>query len=208
LWLVSRQNKNAATASATQRSLAMLENNVRWLSWIPSHWRSAQKAEGVAGEPAYRPRNIARIPLAPGIRRVSPGKLIRPWAWQAGINLLCHEEWRHPRTPPRSASRPARGTAVPLLVAVYRGAESDSGCAGFEDRGRLTDETTVRSPRPASMEAMLSWTFTLSRTTRTPRSTTVSKFSSVMGTSDGRCWGAGPSLARTSVVKRGNWMEK
>jgi hypothetical protein len=148
-------------------------------------------------EPAYLPRNVACIPwpnsvLPPGKRwpgcpiGASQCGQIRPMAWPNRRDQRRVEGWRLTRPPLRSASRPARGTAIPLDVAVYRGPRSASGSAGFEERCRLKDRTTVRAPLPASLEAMLAWLFTLSQATRTPRSNTVSKFSSVMGTSNGR----------------------
>jgi hypothetical protein len=151
-------------------------------------------------EPAYLPRNVACIPwpngvLPPGERwpacpiGVSHCGQIRAMAWPTGRDQRRIEGWRLTRPPPRSASRPAQGTAIPLNVAVYRGPRSASGSAGFEERCRLKDRTTACAPLPASLEAMLNWPFTLSQATRTPQSTTLSKFSSVMGTSNGRFWG-------------------
>jgi hypothetical protein len=136
------------------------------------------------------PLPVGRAPFgscfASGIRRVSLGEQIRREAVRTGLNQRCIKGWRLWGSPPRSASRPARGTAVPHHVAVYRGPRSASGSAGFEERCRLKDRTAAGAPHPASLEPWLSWTFTLSQATRTPRSTVVAKFSSVMGTSNGR----------------------
>jgi hypothetical protein len=109
-------------------------------------------------------------------------------AWRVGCSQRCHEGWRPLGTPKGSASRPARGTAVPPNMALYRGPASASDCAGLEERGR--DETTAQVPVPATLEAMLIGRAILSLA---PRSTMLSNLNSDIGTSGGR-WGQKPRL--------------
>src|SRR5262249_8338364 len=149
------------------------------------------------GEPASRAVVFARghpeggghgavLPAVCGPLRLSRRGPMGPPARRWGPNAGGKDAGRDTGLPARSASRPARGTAVPPVLASYRGPWAISGCAGLEEGCWQTNGMTTDIPAPASWQPTRSRPVPLSPATRKPRSTTVSRNSSVMGTSDGQ----------------------